>query len=73
MDEEAVDEALRRWSELTREWMDSEEGRADMALRAREARRAPVDMSPSAIDARLREMADLSALCADLARAEKPD
>ena len=68
-DDVDVDAALRAWSEQTREWMDSARGRADMRARARAARSC-VDMRPAAIDGRLREMAELSALCAELARAE---
>jgi len=62
-----VDRRLREYSRLTRAWMQSREGQAEMAARASQARRKP-DMSPSAIDARLREQARASILSVSLAR-----
>ena len=66
---DAVDEALRALASATKEWMESEEGRADMQARAKEARQnAVVDMSPERIDARLRELSSLSRLCRELGK-----
>lgn len=64
---DAIDERLRECARLSALAMDSDEGRRDMARRAREARRtAVIDMSTEAVDARLRECAELSALCRSL-------
>jgi len=67
-----VDASLRELARLSAIELDSEEGRREMARRAREARRkAFVDMGAEAIDARIRELAELSALCASLARGSR--
>lgn len=64
-----VDARLREMARLSARWRDSEEGRAWSAREARRARReAIVDMSPSAIDRRLRALASVSRLAIDLAR-----
>jgi predicted nucleotidyltransferase len=65
--ERSVDGDLRELSRLSEAWMSSPQGRFELALRAREARRhAVVDMSDGALDSRLRRMAAVSALCVDL-------
>lgn len=67
-----VDQRLRELARLSAEWLDGDEGRRDMARRARQARAdAAVDMSAAAVDARLRELADLSALCQSLRAPER--
>ncbi len=61
---------IRELARLSAERWDSEAGRRDMARRAREARRsAVIDMSGEAVGARIRELAELSRLCAELAEA----
>jgi hypothetical protein len=65
---EELDRRLRDMAARSAAWMDSAEGRAAMARAARRARAdAWIDMSPAALDARLRELASLSALCRALA------
>jgi hypothetical protein len=65
---ELVAERLDRMIERSRRLADSPEGRARMRERLRDVRRsAVVDMSPSAVDARIRRLAALRSLCLELA------
>lgn len=72
MSEGDVAGRLRELSRLSAAALDTEEGRRDMARRARLARRrAVVDMSGRGVAARIRELASVSQLCASLARARR--
>ena len=69
MTREEVDARLRAAARLSGERARSVDGIREQRERAREARQtAVVDMSARAIDLRLREASELSALCASLAR-----
>ncbi|MCC7542931.1 MAG: hypothetical protein IT379_42335 [Deltaproteobacteria bacterium] len=65
---DTIERRLQEAARLSRVAAESERGRADMRVRALEARRdAWIDMSPDAIDQRIREVAALRRLCLDLA------
>jgi hypothetical protein len=67
--EAGLDQRLRALSKASADWMSSEPGRRDMALRARAARaQAQVDMGSAALDRRLHAMARAAALCLELAK-----
>jgi hypothetical protein len=69
---DSIDSRLREVARLSAAYLDSDEGRRDMERRAREARRTEaIDMSASAIDARLRQLARLSQLCRSLGAAAR--
>ncbi len=64
---EGIDGRLREMAELSRRSLDSPRGREAMKARLLEAKRtAVVDMSPTAIDVRIRAVAGLRRLCLDL-------
>jgi hypothetical protein len=66
---ELLDDRLRELAWASAAWCNSADGHADMARRAREARRdARIDMSDAALDARLRRMASMTELCVALSR-----
>jgi hypothetical protein len=67
-DPASLDDRFRIVARATAAWMDSEQGRLEMARRAGEARRnALVDLSNAGIDARFRGVSSARALCLSLA------